>query len=50
MAWGLEREAEEGFDRAATLPAELPYPEGAFRVERARSARTGPPGARIAAT
>lgn len=44
MALGLEREAEEEFERAAGLSAELPYPEGASRVERARGARSGPVG------
>lgn len=47
MTLGLEREAEEEFDRAAGLSAELPYPEGAFRVERARGARSGSVGEQI---
>ncbi|MET7368157.1 AAA family ATPase [Streptomyces sp. NPDC005566] len=47
MSLGLEGEAEEEFDRAAVLSTELPYPEGAFRVERFRGARTGRPGEQI---
>ncbi|WP_406388008.1 ATP-binding protein [Streptomyces sp. NBC_00887] len=43
-ALGLEREAEEEFDRAARMSAELPYPEGAFRVELARGRSSGPSG------
>ncbi|MEW1689630.1 ATP-binding protein [Streptomyces sp. NPDC091265] len=35
-ASGQQGAAQEEFDRAAALAAELPYPAGAFRVDRAR--------------
>lgn len=35
-ACGQQDAARQEFDRAATLAAELPYPAGAFRVDRAR--------------
>lgn len=45
---GRAREAHEEFGRAAALAAELPYPAGAFAVERAAGAdwttRPGFPG------
>ncbi|MEW2488107.1 tetratricopeptide repeat protein [Streptomyces sp. NPDC048411] len=45
---GRAREADEEFDRAAELAAELPYPPGAFTVEQARktdwTTRSGIPG------
>lgn len=50
MALGLEMEARAEFDRAATLSAELPYPEGAFRVTRARGARADAPGEHTTST
>ncbi|MFE5715736.1 ATP-binding protein [Streptomyces sp. NPDC056501] len=43
-ALGREREAAEGFDRAAALAEELPYPAGARRVAGAR--RGGASGGR----
>ncbi|MDT9691597.1 AAA family ATPase [Streptomyces sp. P9(2023)] len=42
-ALGRAREAAEGFDRAAALAAELPYPAGALRVARARGTADGMP-------
>ncbi|MEU4267407.1 AAA family ATPase [Streptomyces sp. NPDC026092] len=40
-ALGRAAEAAEGFDRAAALAAELPYPAGALRVARARGKAGG---------
>ncbi|WP_242427725.1 hypothetical protein [Streptomyces sp. Root431] len=40
-ALGREREAAEGFDRAAVLAEELPYPAGARRVAGARRGGAG---------